>query len=71
MGVSTREARVPLRPCLDDNGFTGNLPRDIRAVNLILLNLSGNQLTGEIPQGFGNLKNLKRLFLQNNRFTGC
>jgi hypothetical protein len=36
--------------CLDDNGFTGNLAREIRAVNLILLNLSGNQLTGEIPQ---------------------
>ena len=35
------------------------------------LNLSDNQLTGEIPAELGNLSNLERLYLGANQLTGC
>ncbi|GAU17926.1 hypothetical protein TSUD_330500 [Trifolium subterraneum] len=34
------------------------------------LDLSYNNLSGDLPESFGYLTNLARLFLQNNRFTG-
>jgi len=38
--------------------------------NLYRLNLSSNQLTGEIPSELGNLSNLYRLYLSGNQLTG-
>ena len=34
------------------------------------LNLSNNQLTGEISKEIGNLRNLRELFLKNNQLSG-
>ncbi|CAI9300001.1 unnamed protein product [Lactuca saligna] len=36
----------------------------------ISLNLGGNQLSGELPQEVGNLKNLNEIILENNRLSG-
>nr|CAB3468420.1 unnamed protein product [Digitaria exilis] len=50
---------------LSYNCLSGELTRNITAIDL-----STNQLTGEIPPGFGNLKNLKKMYLYNNQLTG-
>ncbi|KAL1312338.1 hypothetical protein HN51_038955 [Arachis hypogaea] len=34
------------------------------------MDLSYNNFSGDLPRSFGSLKNLDKLFLQNNRFTG-
>ncbi|KAL5661202.1 hypothetical protein ACJX0J_028327, partial [Zea mays] len=52
------------------NVLSGELTRSVTALNLVHIDLSSNQLTGEIPQDFGNLKNLTTLFLYNNQLTG-
>ena len=38
--------------------------------NTTVLDLDGNQLTGEIPSEIGNLTNLERLYLYGNQLTG-
>ncbi|XP_052728160.1 protein STRUBBELIG-RECEPTOR FAMILY 2-like [Vigna angularis] len=38
--------------------------------NLKEMDLSYNNFSGDLPYSFGSLRNLARLFLQNNRFTG-
>ncbi|CAN6176820.1 unnamed protein product [Urochloa humidicola] len=55
---------------LFDNGLSGELPRNVTAVNLIELDVSSNRLTGGIPEGFGKLKKLTLLFLHKNHLTG-
>ncbi|KAL6841665.1 hypothetical protein ACP4OV_028494 [Aristida adscensionis] len=55
---------------LFDNRLSGELPRDITAANLVEIDLSINQLTGEIPEAVGTLKNLSLLFLYKNQLTG-
>ncbi|KAL6602848.1 hypothetical protein ACP70R_043209 [Stipagrostis hirtigluma subsp. patula] len=55
---------------LFDNRLSGELPSDVTALNLIELDLSINQLTGGIPEGFGNLKNLSLMFLYKNQLSG-
>ncbi|GJN38630.1 hypothetical protein PR202_gb27690 [Eleusine coracana subsp. coracana] len=52
------------------NVLSGELPRNVTAVNLIELDVSSNQLTGKIPESFGNLKNLSLMYLYQNQFTG-
>jgi hypothetical protein len=49
---------------LFDNGLFGELTRSVTALNLVHIDLSTNQptATGEIPEDFGNLKNLTLLF---------
>ncbi|XP_027350087.1 protein STRUBBELIG-RECEPTOR FAMILY 2-like [Abrus precatorius] len=39
--------------------------------NLKEMDLSYNNFLGDLPCSFGSLRNLARLFLQNNRFTGA
>ena len=39
--------------------------------NLKRLDLSNNQLTGEIPPWLGRMPNLEFLYLEGNQFTGC
>ncbi|XP_062229021.1 LRR receptor-like serine/threonine-protein kinase HSL2 [Phragmites australis] len=53
-----------------ENGLSGGLTSNVTAVNLIELDLSINQLTGEIPESLGNLKNLTLMFLYKNQLTG-
>ena len=57
---------------LSGNQFTGSLENAIiqNADSLAYLNLSFNQLTGEIPSTIGELDELKYLFLNNNSISG-
>ena len=45
--------------------------RPFGGLGLIELDLSDNQLTGEIPPELDNLANLTRLDLSDNQLTGC
>jgi Leucine-rich repeat (LRR) protein len=52
------------------NNFTGGIPPSItRCLNLIWLSLAGNQLTGSVLAGFGNLKKLSILQLHKNSLS--
>lgn len=39
-------------------------------MNLIEIDVSWNTLTGDIPEAFGNLRNLTLMYLHENQFTG-
>uniref|UniRef100_J3LAZ5 non-specific serine/threonine protein kinase n=1 Tax=Oryza brachyantha TaxID=4533 RepID=J3LAZ5_ORYBR len=52
------------------NKFTGVIEPKFSALNLLEIDLSSNQLTGTIPDGFGKLTNLTILFLYNNKLNG-
>ncbi|CDP19384.1 unnamed protein product [Coffea canephora] len=54
---------------LSANKFGGNVPK-IMANQLTELFVGGNQLSGTIPQGFGNFVNLIQLGLEVNSFSG-
>ncbi|KAI3447233.1 hypothetical protein Pfo_003898 [Paulownia fortunei] len=55
----------------ENNSFTGPMPEFNRLSSLKSLFLSGNQFSGEIPQGFfDNMGSLKKLQLANNNFSG-
>ena len=55
---------------LEGSGLTENIPSEIgNLTNLSSINLSQNQLAGEISM-FGNLTNLQVLELDNNQLTG-
>lgn len=51
---------------LANNALTGTVPRMDRLVHLTELYLCQNKLSGRIPMGFGQLKNLTDFFLFNN-----
>ncbi|CAL9206625.1 unnamed protein product, partial [Musa hybrid cultivar] len=60
-----------IRVMLPSMGFNGILsPKVGELVYLEVLELSGNNITGNIPGELGNLSRLTSLKLQNNRFTG-
>ncbi|XP_052159057.1 receptor-like protein kinase 5 [Oryza glaberrima] len=56
---------------LYENSLSGELPRNVTTANLVEIDLSSNQLGGEISEDFGNLKNLSLLFLYFNKVTGA
>ncbi|KAI3422874.1 NAD_binding_11 domain-containing protein [Psidium guajava] len=49
---------------------SGSIPQSVSAVNLRVIDLSDNNLTGNIPEDFGKLKNLSILNLEFNRLSG-
>ncbi|KAJ3669798.1 hypothetical protein LUZ60_010122 [Juncus effusus] len=57
---------------LGENKISEGLTREIgeKCESLIILNLSKNKISGQIPQNIGKLKNLKYLSLAQNNFTG-
>ncbi|XP_059460313.1 receptor protein kinase CLAVATA1-like [Corylus avellana] len=55
---------------VNENHFAGELSFELSASKLGILTLSGNQITGKIPPGIRNFKNLQTLSLEMNSFTG-
>ncbi|PIN09538.1 Serine/threonine protein kinase [Handroanthus impetiginosus] len=55
---------------LDGNSFNGTIPDMSDLVNLKILHLENNKLTGPLPSYLGNLPYLKELFIQNNSLSG-
>ncbi|KAF8006187.1 hypothetical protein BT93_K0481 [Corymbia citriodora subsp. variegata] len=55
---------------LDGNALTGSIPDLSSCVNLKIIHLENNQLTGELPSSLANLPNLKELYIQNNKLSG-
>ncbi|KAL5219383.1 hypothetical protein ABZP36_020067 [Zizania latifolia] len=52
-------------------GLSGNLAYNMNSMaSLVEMDLSFNSLAGDLPQGFTSLSSLKKLYLQNNQFTG-
>jgi hypothetical protein len=55
---------------LGNNYFSGELPPEISGDALGLFLVTSNRITGKIPPGIGNLKNLQTLSLEMNRLSG-
>ncbi|KAL2547160.1 putative LRR receptor-like serine/threonine-protein kinase [Forsythia ovata] len=55
---------------LDGNSFDGSIPDMSNLVNLKILHLENNKLTGHLPSYLGSLPNLQELYIQNNSLTG-
>ncbi|OWM65254.1 probable LRR receptor-like serine/threonine-protein kinase At1g74360 [Punica granatum] len=52
------------------NNFSGEFPREVRQLPLVVLNLSSNGFSGAIPSELGDNKCLQNLDLSNNNFSG-
>ncbi|KAL7135266.1 hypothetical protein ABFS83_11G082200 [Erythranthe nasuta] len=55
---------------LDGNSFIGTIPNMSDLVNLKILHLENNQLTGSLPSYLGKLPYLQELYVQNNSLSG-
>ncbi|KAE8706052.1 putative LRR receptor-like serine/threonine-protein kinase [Hibiscus syriacus] len=55
---------------LDGNFFTGPIPDFTGCVDLKIIHLENNRLTGELPSSLMNLPNLRELDVQNNMLSG-
>ncbi|EYU26052.1 hypothetical protein MIMGU_mgv1a020891mg, partial [Erythranthe guttata] len=55
---------------LDGNSFIGTIPDMSDLVNLKILHLENNQLTGSLPSYLGKLPYLQELYVQNNSLSG-
>ncbi|XP_038892179.1 probable LRR receptor-like serine/threonine-protein kinase At1g67720 [Benincasa hispida] len=55
---------------LDGNSLVGPLPDMSNLINLKILHLENNKLTGTLPSYLGSLPNLQELYIQNNTFSG-
>ncbi|XP_043690689.1 tyrosine-sulfated glycopeptide receptor 1-like [Telopea speciosissima] len=65
--ISLKQLSVP------SNNISGNIDgadQIVRLVNLNILDLSCNYLTGQLPQDIGKLTNLEELILYQNNLTG-
>ncbi|RZB73269.1 putative LRR receptor-like serine/threonine-protein kinase isoform E [Glycine soja] len=55
---------------LDGNMLTGQLPDMSNLINVKIMHLENNKLTGPLPSYLGSLPSLQALFIQNNSFSG-
>ncbi|KAL0555514.1 hypothetical protein IC582_009462 [Cucumis melo] len=55
---------------LDGNSFVGPIPDFTGCMDLKILHLENNQLTGELPSSLASLPNLRELYVQNNMLSG-
>ncbi|TKY59846.1 LRR receptor serine/threonine-protein kinase [Spatholobus suberectus] len=55
---------------LDGNLLTGPFPDMSKLINLKIVHLENNKLTGRLPSYLGSLPSLQALFIQNNSFSG-
>ncbi|KAK7411157.1 hypothetical protein VNO78_02589 [Psophocarpus tetragonolobus] len=55
---------------LNNNGFTGRIPKNIFNTSIISLDISNNHLVGKISSLIKNLSRLEELYLSNNHFEG-
>ncbi|CAN0896353.1 Probable LRR receptor-like serine/threonine-protein kinase At1g67720 [Linum grandiflorum] len=55
---------------LDGNFLTGPMPDISNLVNLKIMHLENNKLSGSVPKYLASLPNLHALYIQNNGFTG-
>ena len=55
---------------LSQNNFSGRLPRCLWNLDLYVIDLTNNTITGFLPSSLGFLRNLISLHLRNNRFMG-
>ncbi|AEE34687.1 Leucine-rich repeat protein kinase family protein [Arabidopsis thaliana] len=67
-GINYMEALTEL--WLDDNELTGTLPDMSKLVNLKIMHLENNQLSGSLPPYLAHLPNLQELSIENNSFKG-
>ncbi|KAK7319082.1 hypothetical protein RJT34_03795 [Clitoria ternatea] len=66
--LSNMEALTEL--WLDGNLLTGPLPDMSKLINLKIVHLESNKLSGRLPSYLGSLPSLQALFIQNNSFSG-
>ncbi|GMI89332.1 hypothetical protein like AT5G25930 [Hibiscus trionum] len=52
------------------NHLSNQIPKEIDALNLVEVDISQNNLTGTIPEGFGKLQSLRFFNLFSNQLTG-
>ncbi|KZV31453.1 putative LRR receptor-like serine/threonine-protein kinase [Dorcoceras hygrometricum] len=55
---------------LDGNSLSGTIPDMSNLVNLKILHLENNKLTGPLPSYLGSLPHLQQLHVQNNSLSG-
>ncbi|KAL0001320.1 hypothetical protein SO802_015101 [Lithocarpus litseifolius] len=55
---------------LSFNYISGSIPSSFSQLPLVILSLSGNRLSGEIPNGIGEIGSLEELVLNANNFMG-
>ncbi|XP_010260163.1 PREDICTED: probable LRR receptor-like serine/threonine-protein kinase At1g67720 isoform X2 [Nelumbo nucifera] len=56
---------------LDWNLLTGSIPDFSGCINLKIIHLENNQLSGELPSSLLKLPNLRELYVQNNMLSGA
>nr|XP_023888510.1 probable LRR receptor-like serine/threonine-protein kinase At1g53430 isoform X2 [Quercus suber] len=55
---------------LTSNYINGSIPSSFSQLHLVILSLSGNRLSGEIPNGIGEIGSLEELVLEANQLDG-
>ncbi|KAL4633093.1 hypothetical protein ACB092_04G096500 [Castanea dentata] len=55
---------------LSFNYINGSIPSSFSQLPLVILSLSGNRLSGEIPKGIGEIGSLEELVLEANQLVG-
>ncbi|KAM0824699.1 hypothetical protein ACQ4PT_070022 [Festuca glaucescens] len=55
---------------LSNNSLTGEVAERVSGTDIIYLNLSHNQIRGELPRGLGDMQRVQAIDLSWNNFTG-